>query len=145
MKGINACGDTDNLDAKVVNVDIDLVVPCAADDLAGVVVNLNGDISVIVSELYVLDTGSYANAGKLIKSVLDVAESTDRTADRTLRRALLRAVSLRLDVERNSGVLTVVGRLSVLDVGRKNIAVVACGDVVCIGRVLLKSLLRDAL
>ena len=66
VKGINACGNADNLDAKVVNIDVDLVVPCAADDLAGVVVNLNGDISVIVGELYVLDTGSYANAGKLI-------------------------------------------------------------------------------
>lgn len=53
-KGINACGDTDNLNAEILNIDIDLVVPGAADDLAGGVVDLDiSDISVVVGELYV--------------------------------------------------------------------------------------------
>lgn len=83
-KGINACGDTDNLNAEILNIDIDLVVPGAADDLAGGVVDLDiSDISVVVGELYVLHAGSDGNAGKLIESVLNVAESTDRTADGT--------------------------------------------------------------
>lgn len=98
-KSIDGRADKADLNLEIVSVNVDLVVPRAADDLFGAVVNLNGDISVIVGEFYVVDAIFDGNAGKLIDSVLDVAESADRAADGALRAALLRAVSLRIDVK----------------------------------------------